>query len=113
MRKLPDLIFIVDTHTEALAVKEANKVKVPVLGIVDTNADPDPIDYVIPANDDAIRSVKLIVSLIANAAEEGLRIREVEMLDTGQVSPSRSGGDGTVSRPQHPGQAPECGRIRG
>lgn len=86
MTKLPDLLFVVDTHLEDLAINEANKLHIPILGMVDTNADPDPIDYVIPSNDDAIRSVKLIVSLIANAAEEGMRIREVEMVDTGQVT---------------------------
>jgi len=88
MRRLPEMIFVVDTNLEDLAVKEANKLKIPIIGMVDTNSDPDPIDYVIPSNDDAIRAVKLIVSIIANAAEEGMRIREVDMADTGQVSRS-------------------------
>jgi small subunit ribosomal protein S2 len=86
MKELPDLVFIVDTHLEDLAVKEANKLNIPILGMVDTNADPDEVDFVIPSNDDAIRSVKLIVSLIADAAEEGMRIREIEMVETGQVT---------------------------
>jgi len=86
MRKLPDLIFVVDTSLEDLAVTEANRLKIPIVGMVDTNADPTPIDYVIPSNDDAIRAVKLIVSVIANAVEEGLRIREVNQVDIGQVS---------------------------
>lgn len=86
MKELPDLVFIVDTHLEELAVKEANKLHIPILGMVDTNANPDVVDFVIPSNDDAIRAVKLIVSLIADAAEEGMRIREVEMVDTGQVT---------------------------
>jgi small subunit ribosomal protein S2 len=88
MRRLPEMLFVVDTNLEDLAVKEANKLKIPIIGMVDTNSDPDPIDYVIPSNDDAIRAVKLIVSIIANAAEEGMRIREVDMADTGQVSRS-------------------------
>jgi small subunit ribosomal protein S2 len=88
MRRLPEMLFVVDTNLEDLAVKEANKLKVPIIGMVDTNSDPDPIDYIIPSNDDAIRAVKLIVSIIANAAEEGMRIREVDMADTGQVSRS-------------------------
>lgn len=88
MRRLPEMIFVVDTNLEDLAVKEANKLKIPIIGMVDTNSDPDPIDFVIPSNDDAIRAVKLIVSIIANAAEEGVRIREVDMADTGQVSRS-------------------------
>ena len=86
MSRLPDLVFIVDTHMEDLAVKEANKLDIPILGMVDTNSDPDPIEYVIPSNDDAIRAVKLIVSIIANAAVEGRSIREVDLADTGQVS---------------------------
>jgi len=86
MRDLPDLVFIVDTHLEDLAVREANKLQIPILGMVDTNADPDEVDFVIPSNDDAIRSVRLVVSLIADAAEDGMRIREVEMVETGQVT---------------------------
>ena len=86
MSRLPELVFIVDTHMEDLAVKEANKLDIPILGMVDTNSDPDPIEYVIPSNDDAIRAVKLIVSIIANAAVEGRSIREVDLADTGQVS---------------------------
>jgi small subunit ribosomal protein S2 len=86
MRRLPELIFVVDTSMEDLAISEATRLKIPIVGMVDTNADPAPIDYVIPSNDDAIRSVKLIVSIIADAVEEGHRVREVEMVDTGQVS---------------------------
>ncbi|MCS6825838.1 MAG: 30S ribosomal protein S2 [Caldilinea sp.] len=86
MRSLPDLLFVVDTTVEELAVKEANKVRIPVIGMVDTNSDPEPVTYVIPSNDDAIRAIKLIVGAIADAAEEGMRIREVEMVETGQVS---------------------------
>ena len=86
MRRLPDMVFVVDTSLEELAVTEANRLKIPIVGMVDTNANPAPIDYVIPSNDDAIRSVKRIVSVIAEAVNEGLRIREVEMVDTGQVS---------------------------
>jgi small subunit ribosomal protein S2 len=88
MRRLPEMLFVIDTNLEDLAVKEANKLKIPIIGMVDTNSDPDPIDFVIPSNDDAIRAVKLIVSIIANAAEEGMRIREMDMVDTGQVSRS-------------------------
>jgi small subunit ribosomal protein S2 len=86
MRRLPELVFVVDTSLEELAVTESSRMHIPIVGMVDTNADPSNIDFVIPSNDDAIRSVKLIVNVIANAAEEGLRIREVEMVDTGQVS---------------------------
>jgi small subunit ribosomal protein S2 len=86
MTRPPNLIFVVDTNIENLAVIEANKLKIPIMAMVDTNSNPDLIDYVIPSNDDAIRAIKLVVSIVADAAEEGLRIREVDMADTGQVS---------------------------
>lgn len=86
LRRLPDMIFVVDINTEDLAVMEANKLKIPIIAMVDTNSNPDQVEYVIPSNDDAIRAVKLIVSVIANAAEDGMRIREVDMADTGRVS---------------------------
>lgn len=71
MDKLPDIIFIVDTVYEYIALKEARKMHIPVVGICDTDSDPDLVDYPIPANDDAIRSVKLICSVIADAVIEG------------------------------------------
>jgi small subunit ribosomal protein S2 len=86
MGRLPTMVFIVDTNIEDLAVTEANKLKIPVMAMVDTNSNPDLVDYAIPSNDDAIRAVKLIVSVIADAAEEGVRIREVDLVDTGQVT---------------------------
>lgn len=70
MEKLPDMIFIVDSKKEEIAVKEARILGIPIVAIVDTNCDPDLIDYVIPGNDDAIRAVKLIVSKIADAVIE-------------------------------------------
>ncbi len=86
--RLPDVLFIVDTNVEELAVSEANKVNVPIIAMVDTNSNPDRINYVIPSNDDAIRAVKLVVGAIADAAEEGMRIREVDQAESGQVSRS-------------------------
>jgi small subunit ribosomal protein S2 len=86
MRNLPDLLFIVDTNVETLAVDEAKKVGIPIIGMVDTNSNPDKITYVIPSNDDAIRAVKLVVGAVADSAEEGMRIREVDAAETGQVS---------------------------
>ncbi len=70
MTKLPQAIYIVDPSKEEIAIKEARKLNIPVFGIVDTNCDPDMVDYVIPANDDAIRAVKLITSVMANAIIE-------------------------------------------
>lgn len=71
MTSLPDALFIVDPRKEKIAVSEARKLKIPIIAIVDTNCDPDEIDYVIPGNDDAIRAVKLITEKIADAVLEG------------------------------------------
>lgn len=75
MRELPDMLFIIDTRREDIAVKEANILDIPIVAMVDTNCDPEPIDYVIPSNDDAIRTIKLITGLIAQAANEGRLMR--------------------------------------
>lgn len=83
MNRLPDILFIVDTTKEDIAVREARRLKIPIVAIVDTNSDPDDADIVIPANDDAVRSVKLITSHIADAILEGKnehRSREEERL---------------------------------
>ena len=81
MTDLPGVVFVVDPKKEHIAVKEARSLNIPIVGIVDTNCDPDDVDYVIPANDDAIRSVKLIVSAMADAvieAKEGVQVRGIE-----------------------------------
>lgn len=75
MDRLPSLVFITDIRREHIAVKEANKLGIPIMGMVDTNCDPTPIDHVIPANDDAIRSIKLIANKLADAVIEGQQIR--------------------------------------
>ncbi|MCB0208189.1 MAG: 30S ribosomal protein S2 [Anaerolineae bacterium] len=74
MRRLPNLLFVVDVRRDAIAVKEANILGIPIIAMVDTNCDPDPIDYIIPSNDDAIRALKLMNSTIASAALEGQAI---------------------------------------
>ena len=71
MKQLPGALFVVDPRKEKIAVSEAKKLDIPVVAIVDTNCDPDEVDYVIPGNDDAIRAVKLIASTMANAILEG------------------------------------------
>jgi small subunit ribosomal protein S2 len=71
LERLPDAVFVIDTKKEHIAVNEARKLGVPVIAIVDTNCDPDEVDYVIPGNDDAIRSVSLVTRLIADALAEG------------------------------------------
>ena len=86
LKDLPDLIFIVDIMTEDLAVKEARKLNIPIVAMVDTNSNPDPVEIIIPSNDDAIRAVKLVVSTIANAAAEGNQTREITQADSGTVT---------------------------
>lgn len=84
MEKKPDAIFIVDPKKEGIAVEEAKKLNIPIVGIVDTNCDPDQIDYPIPANDDAIKAVRLITGLMSDAVIEGRNLAmasEAEMLE--------------------------------
>jgi small subunit ribosomal protein S2 len=76
MNRLPSLIFVIDVKREYTAVKEANSLKIPVVALVDTNCNPENIDYVIPANDDAIRAIKLLTGKIADAALEGIAMRK-------------------------------------
>src|SRR6187549_3361007 len=76
MSRLPDAIFVVDTGKEKIAVDEARKLKIPVIGIVDTNCDPDEVDYVIPGNDDALRSIRLFASRIADAVISGRDMKQ-------------------------------------
>ena len=78
MKKLPGALFVVDPRKEHIAVAEARALKIPIVGIVDTNCDPDEIDYVIPGNDDAIRAVKLIAGKMADAVLEGKQGEQVE-----------------------------------
>ena len=87
MRDLPGALFVVDTKREAIAVAEARRLKIPIIGLVDTNADPDDVDYVIPGNDDAIRSVGLMARVIADAVIEGNEGRQGSAAATG-VEPS-------------------------
>jgi small subunit ribosomal protein S2 len=75
-KRMPDLLIIVDTERENTAVHEANILRIPVLGIIDTNGDPDVVDYIIPGNDDAMRSIRLLVSALADAVIEGKAIRK-------------------------------------
>ena len=90
MSGLPDVVFIIDVNREQLAVCEANKLGIPVVALVDTNCDPEPIDYVIPGNDDAIRAIRLVTTKMADAVIEGrgafeAKIAEQEAMATGAV----------------------------
>jgi small subunit ribosomal protein S2 len=81
MTHVPDALFIVDVQRESLAVTEASKLHVPVVAMVDTNCDPDPIDFPIPSNDDAIRAIKLMAGKMADAVLEGMEMRVVDEAD--------------------------------
>jgi small subunit ribosomal protein S2 len=85
MSRLPDAVFIVDTRKEKIAVDEARKLKIPVIGIVDTNCDPDEVDYVIPGNDDALRAIRLFASRIAEAVINGRAVRESRQAEEAAV----------------------------
>jgi len=87
MTHLPDLVFVVDVQRESLAVTEANKLRIPVVAMVDTNCDPDPISYPIPSNDDAIRAIKLMAGKIADAVVEGLQMRAVDEAERATEQP--------------------------
>jgi small subunit ribosomal protein S2 len=94
MSRLPDAVFVVDTRHEQIAVDEARKLKIPVIGVVDTNCDPDEVDYVIPGNDDALRSIRLFAAGVADAVLAGRGLAEaaasehVEAAKTRQTAPA-------------------------
>ena len=82
LTRLPSALFVVDVMKEHIAVREATRLGIPVFGMVDTNSDPNNIDYVIPANDDATKSVEVILGAICEAMNEGLQERKAEKIDT-------------------------------
>lgn len=103
MRRLPSALFIVDTRKERTAVLEARRLEIPIIALADTNCDPDEMDYPIPANDDAIRAVRLLCSKIADAAVEGRRELEARQKDN---EPQEEGEPAAIITTQ-PGKAPE------
>ena len=105
MSRLPDAVFVVDTHKEQIAVDEARKLKIPIIGIVDTNSDPDEVDYVIPGNDDALRAIRLFASRIADAVITGRGIRESAKTDAGP-EPAADAGDDAARRGARPVRRP-------
>jgi small subunit ribosomal protein S2 len=101
MKTVPDAVFVIDTRKEAIAVAEARKLKIPVVGIVDTNCDPDEVDYVIPGNDDALRAIRLFAGRLADAALAGRGLREARGADTQ-----------APEKPQTPAEDAEAARRR-
>lgn len=90
MKNVPDAVFIIDTRKEAIAVAEARKLRIPVVGIVDTNCDPDEVEHVIPGNDDALRAIRLFAGRIADAVLEGRALRESRAAES--VATDKGGG---------------------
>ena len=100
MRKLPDAIFVIDPKQEEIAVKEARKLGIPVIAVIDTNCDPDMVDYKVPGNDDAIRAIRLFCSAIADAINEGKTLYEQV---AGQRAKKRRSAADSAERMQHEG----------
>ena len=100
MKSLPQALFVVDTKREELAVREANRLHIPVIGIIDTNSDPDVIDYCIPANDDAIRSVSLMCELVADAVLAGTGKEQISAEEmAGTQAPEATPAEATPAAP--------------
>jgi len=102
MKRLPGAMFVIDPHREHIAVTEARKLEIPVIGTGDTNVDPDYIDYIIPANDDAIRAIRLLCRLVSDAAVEGLgqrasRAASEPMADGAAISEAEEASDEMVA----------------
>jgi small subunit ribosomal protein S2 len=93
MSRLPDAVFIVDTRKEKIAVDEARKLKIPIIGIVDTNCDPDEVDFRIPGNDDALRAIRLFAAKIADAVNSGRGARESAQADANAEKDEGGGAD--------------------
>ncbi len=102
MKKLPSAVFIVDTKKERIAVSEAQKLAIPIIGVVDTNCDPEGIDYLIPGNDDAIRSIRLFASRVSDACQEGTKLREKALREDTDKAAEKKEAKGAVKE-----EAPE------
>ena len=113
MNRLPSLVFIADVRREHIAVKEANKLGIPILAMVDTNCDPGPIDLVIPANDDAIRSNKLIANKLADAVVEGRQIRAALIAEEEGESAEEAEDWGEYAKEETPIAAEEFSAVEG
>jgi small subunit ribosomal protein S2 len=114
MSRLPDALFVVDTRKEKIAVDEARKLKIPVIGVVDTNCDPEEVDFAIPGNDDALRSIRLFAARMADVILDGRGERESAMADQAQADAEAAAADeanrtvrpANLRRPQRPTETP-------
>ena len=109
MSRLPDAVFVVDTRKEKIAVDEARKLKIPVIGVVDTNCDPDEVDFVVPGNDDALRAIRLFASRVAEAVLAGRGVRESVQVDDAAGDDERR--QSRAPRRPRPEQAPSPASV--
>ena len=100
LTRLPSAVFVVDVMKEHIAVAEANRLGIPVFGIVDTNSDPNNVDFVIPANDDATKSIDVILTAVCEAVKEGLEERKVEKADEEAAAQQQEGKEGEAAAPK-------------
>jgi small subunit ribosomal protein S2 len=107
MKSVPDAVFVIDTRREAIAVQEARKLKVPVIGVVDTNCDPDEVDYVIPGNDDALRAIRLFAGKVADAINAGRTLRESRASEA-QAADRAGASETPAPRPRPAAAAPSA-----
>ncbi len=115
MSRLPGAIFVVDTLNEKISVKEAQKLKIPIFAMVDTNSNPDEVDFIIPSNDDASKSIEKILSVVCNAIQEGLDVRKMEKeaanegssenTDTEKEEPKKAKAENTDTEKKEPKKA--------
>jgi small subunit ribosomal protein S2 len=117
MKKLPDVLFVIDTNKEEIAVKEANRLGIPVVAVVDTNCSPEGVNYIIPGNDDALRAVRLFASRIADAILEGRQLAEQKEAEEAAVAAEQAKAAGvtieiTPRQPRERGGQPQRGERR-
>ena len=110
LTRLPSALFVVDVMKEQIAVKEANKLGIPVFGIVDTNSDPNDIDFVIPANDDAAKAVDMILGYLCEAIKEGLDERKIEKADASAAEDQEE--EGAVPRRERKSKVAKRERVK-
>jgi small subunit ribosomal protein S2 len=103
---VPDAVFVIDTRREAIAVAEARKLKIPVIGVLDTNSDPDEVDVPIPGNDDALRAIRLFAGNVADAVLAGRALREAQLAETVAGGPAEPAAARRPARPPTPPAAP-------
>jgi len=111
MKRLPDALFVVDSNNETIAVKEARKLGIPVVAVVDTNCDPTVVDYVIPGNDDALRAIRLFTAKIADSAAEGVNLLGDKALEAPAAEEAAAPAEGEVPADAAEGSAGEAGEV--